>query len=624
MSKICRSYRDWWTNTAFATDPSTVHRKQKRFFLLALIFFLALACRSSQGSTPDAPDSRFAPTVVPPPTHVIAGEADTTPGVEDLPAPTVTAVPQRVITANDYIPEQTNLVDTLVVLVNFSGRPEQTFDLSQYWERIFGLEDPIRQVNAYYQEVFYGQLQLHPLWVYPQGYVEVELPGLPGDYTFGWLVGYESDEIASVDPEAGERLVLDIMALVVEQQPALDYQDTFVIIVLNALGAEYGRGAAGVLPTGGVDPVYDLFVGKASAEDRVRYTGSPYFRLVGEDRLVGVIRHSGYTYADYFRDRSSEVDQDQFLLGIGLFGRDAPLSCAVHDILHGLRRKSAYADPPEGRSRAVNCLYNLPLQSQWLVGNDEHGRFDRSVNASPYIGWWDPMGDHLHPAQNREFFSSMPHGFSAFTRLGMGMIPPRCIAVANSDEQMIQLAPLSNPTLPALGAAAEALVVKVPLMPDNPDLAHVYLLMEYRRRVGELGEHPDNFSIAPDFVFGDVMWDPGYNAANPEQSHLVNPPTQFVSDEGVLVYLVNEKMSSLPVLPYDPQEWYRFVVVLLNPAGNANRANLTQAALGAGESMDIDFRTLYADTGAPIVIRVVVDELTADAAVVHIIRQQVR
>lgn len=60
------------------------------------------------------------------------------------------------------------------------------------------------------------------------------------------------------------------------------------------------------------------------------------------------------------------------------------------------------------------------------------------------------------------------------------------------------------------------------------------------------------------------------------------------------VYPVNEGMSALPTLPYRPEEWYRFVLVLLNPAGSAQRDDLTQAALGAGESMAIDFRTLYA------------------------------
>ncbi len=562
------------------------------------------------------------PTSAPPATATSV-QAATQPPPEmatDTPAP---AAGRRIITRNDYVPEQRNVVDTVVVLVNFAGRPERVFDLGAHWDKIFGQEDPIGQLNAYYRENFYGQLELRPFSAPEMGserYITVELPGLPQDYSFGWLVGLETEEIAAVDPDAAQRLILAVMARVVEKHPGLDYQDKFLLVVLNATGTEYGRGAAGVVPTGGVEPLYDLFIGDVTADEAARFSDDQHFRMVG-GKLVGAIGKSGYTFADYFRDRESRQAEDQFILGMALFSTDAPLSCASHDILHGLRRKSAYADPPEGRERAVNCLYNLQLQSQWLVGTPEHGRCDRSINCSPYIGWWDPMGDHLHPTLPRDFFASHPHGMSAFTKLRMGFIPDRCLAVVEEDDVTLALAPLSSPQLPAPGSEAEALVVKVPLVPGHEPLAHIYLLLEYRCRVGAEGErHPDHFTIAPDYVLGDKRYDPGYNAADPARSRYVNPPTTFVSKEGVLVYLVNEGMPEIPGLPYTG--WQNFVLALLNPAGNDQRQDLTQAALDTGERIEVDFRTIYPDRGIPLLITVTVAERTTERARVRVQRQR--
>jgi hypothetical protein len=596
-------------------------RCNRRTFLKALSALwggVLLAC----GRAGQAPISPAAPAASPP-----SAQSPPTSDIQSLAAaapPAPSGPRARTITANDFIPEQTNFIDTLVVSVNYSERHDQPFDLPPFWERIFGADDPLRQLNAFYKRIFYGQLQLRPVEVGATGIIEVELPGGPGDYSFGWLVGMDTEEIAGVDPEEAQRLILEVMGRVVEQHPEVDYQDKFILIVLNARGAEYGRGAAGALPTGGGDPVYDMFVGRQGTGDRERFSNPEYFRLVGQDRVLGLVRKSGYVYDDYFRDRGDEAPNDQFILGIGLFGRDAPLSCAVHDILHGLRRKAPTANPPEGRNRAVNCLYNLLLQSQWMVGDETHGHFDRSVDVSPYIGWWDPMGDHLHPdpAAGRDFFCSHPHGMNAFTRLRMGMIPDRCLAVVEADEATVRLAALSRPELPSAGAPAEALAVRVPLMPGNPNVAHIYLLLEYRSRAGET-PHPDNFSIEPDFAAGDKVWDPGHNRADPAASRYLNPPTTFVSKEGVLVYLVNEKMPELPTIEYSAGEWYKFVLVLLNPAGNAQRDDLTQAALAAGERIEVDFRTLYAHAGVPIRITVSVASLTGDEAEVHIRRESV-
>jgi hypothetical protein len=534
-------------------------------------------------------------------------------------------VAHRRITANDLIPEQRNIIETVVVLVNFAGRPEQRFGLQQHWDRIFGMDDPIRQLNAYYRENFYGQLELHPSSTPEMGdkqYIEIELPGMPQDYTFGWLVGMETEEIQGVDPDAVQRLILEVMQRVVAKHPEVDYQNKSMFVVLNAVGPEYGRGAAGAVPTGGVEPLYDLFIGNVTDPDLGLFSDQQYFRTIEGRRVVGVIDKSGYPFERYFEERERYLQEDQFILGMAIFGTDAPLSCASHDILHGLRRKSAYADPPEGRSRAVNCLYNLQLQSQWLVGTEEHGRFDRGINCTPYIGWWDPMGDHLHPVTPRSFFAGHPNGMCSFTKLRMGLIPDRCTAVVEGDEAQISLAPLGNPSLPPAGSEAEALVAKIPLLPGNETLAHIYLLLEYRRRVGsETGTiHPDNFSIGPDDVFGDKAFDPGYDQANPEASRYVNPPTVFVPDEGVLAYLVNEKMPETPGLPYTG--WQNFVLALLNPEGNDKRDDLNQAALDVGEKMVVDFQTLYPDRGVPIQIGITVESRTGSSAQVRITRER--
>jgi hypothetical protein len=248
---------------------------------------------------------------------------------------------------------------------------------------------------------------------------------------------------------------------------------------------------------------------------------------------------------------------------------------------------------------------------------------DRSINCSPFIGWWDPMADHIHPS-SRDFFASHPHGMCAFTKLRMGMIPDRCITIVEEDDKTIKLAPLSRTTLPTKGAEAETIAVKVPLMPGIAELAHIYLLLEYRRRVGSDPNdfHPDNFYIDPDFAFGDKTTDLGYNPSNPSESQYTNPPTRFVPDEGVLVYIVNEKMPEIAASA--DQEWYKFVLALLNPAGNEKRMDLNQAALDAGEHMEVDFRHLYEEGGVPLKITVTVIDRTEDYSEVHIVREDLR
>jgi len=619
-------------------DVLQVVLDRRRFLQLAglgLYQFLLVACgrRARLAQTPAAtaplPAAGTAPpppsaTPMPPPTPQPATPPPPSP--THAPEPTATPSPHsRIITSNEFIPERENIIETVVVLVNFSGRPERVFDLRPHWQKIFGKDDPIRQLNAYYDENFYGQLALRPVQtpaMGEKGYAEIELSGMPQDYNFGWLVGMETDNISEVNPEAVRKLILEIMARLVAAHPDIDYQDKFIFVVLNATGNEYGRGAAGFLPSTGKNPMYDLFIGDVSPADEQLFADPACFQTAGNGKIVGIIDAETYPFTRYFQERAQYAAHDQFIRGMAAFSTDAPLSCASHDILHGLRRKSAYADPPEGRARAVNCLYNLQLQSKWLVGTSEHGVCDRSINCTPYIGWWDPMADHLHPKKPREFFCSHPQGMSAFTKLRMGFIPDRCLALAREDDVTLKLAPLGSPQLPPPGSEAEVLVARVPLLPGVDKLAHIYLLLEYRRRVGsEKGEiHPDNFTIDPGYVVGDKRTDPGYNPENPAASRYINPPTVFVPDEGVLVYLVNKKMPEQPGLPYS--DWRNFVLVLLNPAGNEQRLDLNQVALDAGEQMVVDFRTFYPDRGIPIMITVTVAARTNEYAQVRVQRQR--
>jgi len=610
--------------TGSAHGPTLTRREFIQLAGLAL-GGAALACnQGGQQTTTEPPTTGGGVTgaTTPP-------ESTATSEIEGTPLPEADVRP--VITFNDYVPEQLNVIDTVVVLVNYSDLPERVFNLGQYWDRIFGLDDPIRQLNAYYHANFYDQLEMQPVvaeGMTDPGYVEVVFEGSPEDYTIGWLIGLEHASMEEVDPEAVQRVILQTMAYTVAAQPGIDYQDKFIFVVLNAAGREYGRGAMGALPTGGPQPsVSDLFIGDVTEEERVLFADEAIFQIVETadgPKVIGVISPYAYTFADYFRDRADHVQDDQFILGMAIFGTEAPLSCACHDILHGFRRKSASANPPEGRTRAADCLYNLPLQSLWVVGTEEHGGFDRSINCSPYIGWWDPMGDHLHTAGVREFFESHPHGMCSFTKLKMGLIPERCIAAVNEDDGTLRLAPLSNPQLPAPGSAVETMVIKVPLDPTLPALRDIYLLLEYRRRVGsDTGtSSPDNFTIPVDFIYGDPTFDPGYNAADPAASVYVNPPLQFCPSEGVLVYVVNEGIPHVAAAPYT--QWYNFPVALLNPAGNDQRENLNEAALDAGEFIEVDFSNFYADrnVGLPVRIRVEVTERTDDYAEVHITRER--
>jgi hypothetical protein len=211
----------------------------------------------------------------------------------------------REITANDFLPEQINVIDTLVILVNFSNSSDH-FTLEKYWDRIFGVENPYTQLNAYYHENFYNQLELRPVQspeFGSKGYIEIEFEGSPADYQIGWLIGMETEEIAEADPEVLRKVMLDVIAKSVQKHPKINFQNKFIIIVFNARGSEYGRGAIGALPLGGAAPIYDLFIGDIAREDREKYVDTAYFRVVDDRKVVGIIRKTGYTFNDYFQER---------------------------------------------------------------------------------------------------------------------------------------------------------------------------------------------------------------------------------------------------------------------------------------------------------------------------------
>ena len=180
----------------------------------------------------------------------------------------------RAITANDFTIDtgKPNYIDTLVVVVNFSDSKDTKFTFNdERWNRIFGLADPLTQLNAFFHANYYGQLELRPVEIsqlvgpgifrpvdkYP--HVEIELEDT---YELGFGI-YPTDMptwpgLEPVDPNEERRFVLDIMAEVVEKEPTLNLQDKLVFTIINADGDDYGRGAMCAVPGG---DFFDLFVG---------------------------------------------------------------------------------------------------------------------------------------------------------------------------------------------------------------------------------------------------------------------------------------------------------------------------------------------------------------------------
>ena len=214
----------------------------------------------------------------------------------------------------------------------------------------------------------------------------------------------------------------------------------------------------------------------------------------------------------------------------------------------------------------------------------------------------------------RDFLESPPQGTGAYTKIKLGMIPDRCIGIVNGEEETRTLVPLSSSTLPSRKSNDQYVVLKVPLSTStsriDPYWQKVYLLLEYRTRLGQPNSSPDNFTINTKQMYGDEKTDPGYPQCQ-------NPPKEFVPSKGVLVYLVNENLSDNPNQEYLDEEWYNFRLILLNPEGvndRNSRRSLINAALKSGGSVTIDFRNFYGTIAIPEAITV---EVTIDSSKEH-------
>ena len=138
------------------------------------------------------------------------------------------------------------------------------------------------------------------------------------------------------------------------------------------------------------------------------------------------VASDSYTWFHYFPDEDRDPllndGWDHFVRGVCIFCNDALFSCAAHDGLHAMRRLSSDSpDPnfPGRRGRAIPCLYNHFLLDLWVSYDTP-----RSLYCSPYIGWWDNTGEHLHLEMNQRagFFDGDAYGVCAYTKIKMGII----------------------------------------------------------------------------------------------------------------------------------------------------------------------------------------------------------
>jgi hypothetical protein len=424
---------------------------------------------------------------------------------------------RRIITQNDI-----GKIPTIPIFVGFTeggrGIPFPAGEIPTVREGIFGNTDSI---NSYFREISFNQLELGQE---PELSIIVDSP--PDHYSWGFTPGVD------FDPPKAADLISDTFAKVLQNYPTLEFQDKLILIFLNAPFLEInGRGAMPLVP-GSVDyprtktPRYqELFVGHPPLQ------GPPFDTSRKEAFFIGW----DYNFMQYMNDRSTEFhnNNDHFVRGVCLFCNDTPRSCAVHDVIHIIRRLSPEvptADFIGSRSRAVPCLYNLIIQGYW-TGN----HCDRTIYCAPYIGWWDNMGDHLHPRLPRDFFGGEPYGVCAFTKIQMGTIPSSYIGTAAGAQTPFTLARLSVPTLPPQSNGQPVLAVKIPLSGGDPT---EYLLVEYRRY----------YPGTVDGIQVDVCGLVGNCADDPLK---VNPPDRLASDKGFLVYHVNEEKTQLGGEPAD-------------------------------------------------------------------------
>lgn len=418
-----------------------------------------------------------------------------------------------IITNNDI-----GTIPTIPIFVGFTvnnqERPFTDAEMNNIIAKVFESSDSL---NAYYREISYNQLELTQ-----EGRWEVVLEHSPDHYRWGFVPG-------EFNPAQPKLLVTDVFQILLEGNLTTQFQDRLLLVFINTSAPEIGgRGAMCLVP--GVTE-YPRTIPPSTPEFFIGHpplTG-PQFDT---SRRIASFIDENFTVVQYNRHRQDEFDNwnDQFVRGVCIFTGDTAQSCAAHDILHAVKRISGEPpsrDFPGRRARAVPCLYNLHQQGHWIAN-----QFHRSIYCAPYVGWWDNMGDHLHPRLPRDFFEGDPYGVCAFTKMKLDMIPPSYIGTATAAQQPFRLVPLTVSPLPRQSNGQPVLAVKIPLNLTE------YLLVEYRRNISGT---VDGIRVDVCGLLGDCNDDP----------QKVNPPDSLVSDKGILVYHVNEEKKHLGGEPPD-------------------------------------------------------------------------
>lgn len=541
---------------------------------------------------------------------------------------------RKIITQNDIIPGKLNQIPTFLIFVDFTydkdtvkpPPPLSDAEIKAMKDQIFDDDNAKTKMNGYFKEISYGWLKL--VRTKPE-HVHVTLNGDPIQYSWGYIPG-------DTNPRLTQRFVIDTVWLALAD-PALSefsFQDKFLLILPNLTEAQHiGRGAMCLVP-GVVDFPYsnppdmqEFLVGPAVVirpPVRIPPVRKPFFISQSTDLDL-----NQYTWSDYIalREQAFNKGDDQFVRGVCIFFRDAALSCAVHDVLHGLKR-IAKGIPPDSRGRAIVCLYNLYIQGDWMGGIE--GAF-----PSPYIGWWDNTGDHLHPNTPREFFYGPPYGVSAFTKLKLGVIDEaKRVAIAEKTGDY-RLGTLSLKTLDGIPDKT-MLAVKVPLTYAQGDKLKAnpveYLLVEYRY------SDANSIFIVPPGVdnLSDVyQYDLAGSSSTGPCPTCFNPPNNLVPGRGLLIYHVNEEMSQFPLAPSphikvpsaDSQFVTAFIIYLYTPAMISTSGEMAWKKRTPDKLRDAAFGVkvpfTYKHTTGEI-IQIILTSMAADGGQVKITRKPAR
>lgn len=512
---------------------------------------------------------------------------------------------RNIITNNDI-----GTIPTIPIFVGFTvndqERPFTDAEMNNIITKVFESSDSL---NAYYREISYHQLELAQ-----EGRWDMVLEHPPDHYSWGFVPG-------EFDSSKPKMLVSDVFQILLDGNLETQFQDRLILVFINTSAPEIGGRGAMCLAPGTTDYPHttppstpEFFVGHPPL------TG-PQFDT---SRRIASFIDENFTVVQYGTYRKSEFSNwnDQFVRGVCIFTRDTARSCAAHDILHAVKRISgepATRDFPGRRARAVPCLYNLYQQGYWITN-----QFRRSIYCAPYVGWWDNMGDHLHPQLPRDFFAGAPYGVCAFTKMKLDMIPPSYIGTATAAQQPFRLVPLTVSALPQQSSGQPVLAVKVPLS-EGKDTTE-YLLVEYRRYISGT---VDGIRVDVCGLVGNCNDDPAK----------VNPPDSLVSDKGILVYHVNEEKSQFGGEPRDydntttdPDFVQDFLIYLYTPSmitetGALDWSKRTPEALkaagfkpGPGTGYVPTFRLLYPFVNPTMRIEITVTEISDNDIDIEVMR----